>query len=133
MHTIDDLNLRLLSELKEIAEQMGVKNAKRLTKQDLVTKILEIQVSGASIAPEPEEKRTEPQSKRTTVTNVEMERKMRPRRRENVAPTPEPANEKELSSEELTLLLSGIDLSKTHRRPWLNRASKNRPDEANRV
>jgi len=26
----------------------------------------------------------------------------------------------ELSSEELTLLLSGIDLSKTHRRPWLN-------------
>ncbi len=107
MHTIDDLNLRLLSELKEIAEQMGVKNAKRLTKQDLITKILEIQVSGASIAPEPEEKRTEPQSKRTIVTNVEMERKMRPRRRENVAPTPEPANEKELSSEEL---LKTVDL-----------------------
>jgi transposase len=39
----------------------------------------------------------------------------------------------ELSSEELTLLLSGIDLSKTHRRPWLNRASENRPDEASRV
>jgi len=28
----------------------------------------------------------------------------------------------ELSSEELTLLLSGIDLSKTHRRPWLHRS-----------
>jgi transposase len=39
----------------------------------------------------------------------------------------------ELSSEELTLLLSGIDLSKTHRRPRLNRASENRPDEASRV
>ena len=38
----------------------------------------------------------------------------------------------ELSSEELTLLLSGIDLSKTHRRPWLNRASENRPDEESR-
>jgi transcription termination factor Rho len=107
MHTIDDLNLRLLSELKEIAEQIGVKNAKRLTKQDLVSKILETQESGASITPEPKEKTTEPQSKRATVTNVEMERKMRPRRRENVAPTPEPTNEKELSSEEL---LKTVDL-----------------------
>lgn len=39
----------------------------------------------------------------------------------------------ELLSEELTLLLSGIDLSKTQRRPWLNRASEKRPDEASRV
>jgi transposase len=31
----------------------------------------------------------------------------------------------ELSSEELTLLLSGIDLSKTHRRPWLHRGAQN--------
>ena len=31
----------------------------------------------------------------------------------------------ELSSEELTLLLSGIDLSKTHRRPWLQRSPQN--------
>lgn len=38
-----------------------------------------------------------------------------------------PNTSMELSSEELTLLLSGIDLSKTHRRPWLNRASENRP------
>jgi hypothetical protein len=38
----------------------------------------------------------------------------------------------ELPNEELTLLLSGIDLSKTHRRPWLNRASESRPDEASR-
>jgi transposase len=30
----------------------------------------------------------------------------------------------ELSSEELTLLLSGIDLSKTQRRPWLDRRPK---------
>ena len=43
-----------------------------------------------------------------------------------------PNTSMELSSEELTLLLSGIDLSKTHRRPWLNRASENRPDEESR-
>jgi len=28
MHTIDELNLKLLSELKEVAEAVGVKNAK---------------------------------------------------------------------------------------------------------
>jgi transcription termination factor Rho len=76
MYTIDDLNVRLLSELKEIAEGMGVKNAKKLIKQDLVYKILDQQaVSGDSA---PDEKGVE----------AEPERKMRPRRRENVAPAP---------------------------------------------
>jgi transcription termination factor Rho len=49
MYTIDDLNVRLLSELKEIAEDMGVKNAKKLAKQDLIYKILDQQaVAGES-------------------------------------------------------------------------------------
>ncbi len=43
MYTIDDLNVRLLSELKEIAEKLGVKNAKKLAKQELVYKILDQQ------------------------------------------------------------------------------------------
>lgn len=73
MYTIDDLNVRLLSELKEIAEGMGVKNAKKLTKQDLVYKILDQQAVAGDPAPE---------------VNAEAgpERKIRPRRRENVAP-----------------------------------------------
>ena len=51
MYTIDDLNVRLLSELKEIAEDMGVKNAKKLAKQDLIYKILDQQaVAGESAA-----------------------------------------------------------------------------------
>ncbi len=75
MYTIDDLNVRLLSELKEIAEGMGVKNAKKLTKQDLVYKILDQQaVAGDNSAEVP--------------ASPEPERKMRPRRRENVAPAP---------------------------------------------
>ena len=91
MYTIDDLNVRLLSELKEIAEGMGVKNAKKLSKQDLVYKILDQQaVSGE----------TAPASKKNASQEAEPERKMRPRRRENVAPTPAKA-EGELSSEEL--------------------------------
>ncbi|MBI3482323.1 MAG: Rho termination factor N-terminal domain-containing protein, partial [Bacteroidetes bacterium] len=73
MLTIDELNLKLLSELKEMADAMGVKNAKKLTKEELVYKILDQQaVSGAPV----------PASK----NEGQPERKMRPRRRENVAP-----------------------------------------------
>ncbi|MFM7855502.1 MAG: Rho termination factor N-terminal domain-containing protein, partial [Flammeovirgaceae bacterium] len=39
MYTIDNLNVMLISELKEIAEGMGI-NAKKLGKQELVYKIL---------------------------------------------------------------------------------------------
>jgi transcription termination factor Rho len=91
MYTIDDLNVRLLSELKDIAEGMGIKNAKKLSKQDLVYKILDEQ----AVSPE-----TAPAAKKATTQEGEPERKMRPRRRENVAPTPAKA-ESELSSEEL--------------------------------
>jgi len=101
MHTIDDLNLKLLSELKEIAEGMGVKNAKKLTKEEIVYKILDQQaVSGSEATPKAESS----------------ERKMRPRRRENVAPpvaaavssaAKELSGEKELSSEEM---IQGMDL-----------------------
>src|SRR5690606_26483980 len=88
MYTIDDLNVRLLSELKEIAEGMGVKNAKKLSKQDLIYKILDQQaVAGEATTPAPPRKSH-------VVTDAEPERKMRPRRRENVAPTP-PSVEKE--------------------------------------
>jgi len=48
MYTIDDLNVRLLSELKEIADKLGVSNYKKLPKKDLVYKILDQQ----AISPE---------------------------------------------------------------------------------
>ncbi|MBX7125004.1 MAG: transcription termination factor Rho [Cyclobacteriaceae bacterium] len=78
MYTIDDLNVKLLSELKDIAEGMGVKNAKKLGKQDLVYKILDQQaVTGGG----------EP-SKEGQSSQQHPERRLRPRRRENVAPVP---------------------------------------------
>ena len=43
MYTIDELKVRLLSELKEVAESLGVKNYKKLAKQDLIYKILDQQ------------------------------------------------------------------------------------------
>src|SRR5882762_2383471 len=99
MHTIDELNLKLLSELKEIAEGMGVKNAKKLAKEELVYKILDQQ----ALAPE-----STPKTKST-------ERKMRPRKRENVTPmtaavssaAKKLSNQKELSNKEM---LQNIDI-----------------------
>jgi len=108
MYTIDDLNVRLLSELKEIAEDMGVKNAKKLAKQDLIYKILDQQaVAGESAA------KTAPATQTETLSQdmpTEPERKMRPRRRENVAPTPPPPPkpESDFSSDEI---LDSIDIN----------------------
>ena len=43
MYNIEELRIRLLSELKEIAEELGVKNSKSLKKDELVYAILDQQ------------------------------------------------------------------------------------------
>jgi len=43
MYNIEELEVRLLSELKEIAEQLGVPNVKKLQKKELIYKILDQQ------------------------------------------------------------------------------------------
>ncbi len=96
MYTIDELNDKLISELKELAEGLGVKNAKKLAKEELVYKILDQQAVTSAGDP--------PTAKKTN-EGGEPERKMRPRKRENVAPAPaevqpEKGNE-EVSSEEM--------------------------------
>lgn len=98
MYTIDDLNVRLLSELKEIAEQMGIKNARKLTKQDLIYKILDQQaITGEAPGA--------PAGSSSAAGGV---RTLRPRKRENVAPR----QEKELSTDELLTSLNA-DLETT--------------------
>ncbi len=115
MYTIDDLNVRLLSELKEIAEDMGVKNAKKLAKQDLIYKILDQQaVAGESAS------KAQVTENATKETPAEPERKLRPRRRENVAPTPPPPapkTESDFSSDEL---LDSIDINFDSTPPTFN-------------
>jgi len=49
MYTINELKDRLLSDLKEIAERMNVGNFKRLSKQDLIYKILDQQALNPNI------------------------------------------------------------------------------------
>src|ERR1700753_3145425 len=79
MYTIDDLNVKLLSELKDIADQMGIKNARKLGKQELVYKILDEQAVKGDDKPAKKEESA-------PANNNNTERRMRPRRRENVAP-----------------------------------------------
>jgi transcription termination factor Rho len=114
MYTIDDLNVRLLSELKEIAEGIGVKNAKKLSKQDLIYKILDQQAVAGDSLPAP---------KKAVVADADPERKMRPRRRENVAPTPPPVkSESDFSSDEL---LDSININFDQGMPSFDDSSEN--------
>ncbi|MDO7846893.1 transcription termination factor Rho [Hymenobacter sp. M29] len=53
MYTINELKDRLLSDLKEIAEKMNVGNFKRLSKQDLIYKILDQQALTPTAAEQP--------------------------------------------------------------------------------
>ena len=112
MYIIDELKLMLLSELKEIAEKLGVKNFKKLNKQDLIYAILDQQ----AITPEDklpvkkDEKETEAAASEETAKTEETEKpkpsgriredrpnKRRPKR-ENVAEAA-PATEEAASTD----------------------------------
>jgi transcription termination factor Rho len=74
MYNIEELNMQLLSDLKKIAEQLGVKNYKKLAKQELIYAILETQAS----TPEkdlPVRKKAEEKPKRAKRVNVKDEKK----------------------------------------------------------
>ncbi|PIB37153.1 transcription termination factor Rho [Reichenbachiella sp. 5M10] len=79
MYNIEELNDRLLSELKDIADNLGIKNFKRAAKKDLIYKILDEQ----AVNPEPAKqiKAKEEKSKSTE------------------APQSEPVAEKEVKKE----------------------------------
>lgn len=91
MYNIEELEDRLLSELKDIAEKLGIQNFKKLQKKELIYKILDQQ----AVMPEPQ--LTE-NKQMMTIDNTEdgsrdeKEPRKRIRKRENVKET-EPANE----------------------------------------
>ena len=90
MYTIDELKLMLLSELKEIAEKMAVKNFKKLNKQDIIYAILDQQ------AITPEDKlptKTEETKETADADKAEAEEKPRPARAEIPKPRPRPKRE----------------------------------------
>jgi transcription termination factor Rho len=76
MYNIDELQVRLLSELREIAEELDLKNYKKLNKQDLIYKILDQQ----AVLPDdklPAKKPSENESKEQS--QEEKEQKPKPR------------------------------------------------------
>lgn len=91
MYNIEELNVRLLSELKEIAEDLGVKNYKKLPKKELIYKILDQQailpdteIPVAKKNPKPENN-TVREEKKVPVNKQKDEERRRPRvKRENV-------------------------------------------------
>ncbi|MCU0352692.1 MAG: transcription termination factor Rho [Cytophagales bacterium] len=101
MYTIDDLNLRLLSELRDIAEKLGVANFKKLAKQDLVYKILDRQAvmpdseivadetPAPAAKPEPQNGAVPP---RENHNRADRDNKRVRMKRENVKPTDENAS-----------------------------------------
>ncbi|MEM6522555.1 MAG: transcription termination factor Rho [Bacteroidota bacterium] len=129
MYNKEELNVRLLSELKEIAEELGLKNYKRLSKEDLIYKILDQQ----AVMPEkdlPKKKQTEkPPAKET---KAEEKKESKPRRRQNVKAKKE-ENEKDMSSEELLESFNiELDESVKEIKEDVKRDSDKRRDEGDR-
>ena len=82
MYNIEELRIRLLSELKEIAEELGVKNHKSLKKDDLVYAILDQQ----AITPE----QALPKKKPSIVENSPEPEVLKPKAEESKPKAEEP-------------------------------------------
>ena len=119
MYNIEELNVRLLSELKEIAEKLGVKNYKRLPKSELIYKILDQQaVTPESelrekVAEKPKKAEKPAKKENSKESSNQSKSKRRPRvQRENVKvekdkKKAQPESESDMSAEEL---LGSFDL-----------------------
>ena len=109
MYTIDELKIRLLSELKEIAESLNVKNYKKLAKQDLIYAILDQQAitpedqlptkkgeqppQGAEVKEEKPKAKKRPKKSEKAEGEEDKAEKPQRRKRENVKETSEAAVE----------------------------------------
>ncbi len=127
MYTIQDLNVQLLSELKEVAEKLGLDHFKKLPKKELIYKILDFQASNPvesetkKVAPDRKTKKTDIPKTRPDVSKtrpdvpktpsdvsktppVEEKKKKLSFKRENVKKTEEKAPEEpkdQMSAEDL--------------------------------
>ncbi|MEQ8238241.1 MAG: transcription termination factor Rho [Cyclobacteriaceae bacterium] len=109
MYTIDDLSVRLLSELREIAEGLGIKNAKKTAKRDLIYEILDKQAT----MPDSEIEKIKTEKEPTESKPVEKAEARPPRKpvrkRENVKENekPEPKAEREKGGDDI---LKSLDI-----------------------
>ena len=69
MLSIDDLNPKLLAELRVIAEKNGIKDPSKFSKKELIAKILEKQ-SSTSDTPAEKSKSAQPSGKRLSLIHI---------------------------------------------------------------
>jgi transcription termination factor Rho len=114
MYSIEELNIKLLSEVRQLAEELGVKVVGKPTKKDLIAKILEHQAS----APTPTtDAVTETEKKPETTPTLKLRRE-----RQNVAPRVElPVLEQPPALQEVV---------QEKKRSRLNKREKQSPEKA---
>lgn len=103
MYDILQLNEMLVPELREIAEQLNLKSYKRLSKQDLIYKILDEQaLSGdnKTVEKKEESKETSAEEKQTKQNGQRRQRSRRARAPKKEAPKEETKAEKESETKE---------------------------------
>ena len=140
MYTIEELNVRLLSELKEIAEQLGVKNFKKLPKKELIYKILDIQ----AVTPEKDLPAKVSSSQEEEVAKKPQKEKPKRPKRQNVANAKKGGEAKEIADavQSTDDLLASFDLkvepgketgekesNKPKREPVADKGGKREPRE----
>jgi transcription termination factor Rho len=95
MYNIEELDVKLLSELKDIADQLGISNSKKLQKKELIYKILDQQaITPINQLPEKKPTMSTEKPEDASLRDLKNDPKKRPRKRENV-------KEMEIGSEEL--------------------------------
>ena len=124
MYTLDDLSVRLLSELREIAEGLGVKGAKKAAKKDLIYSILDHQATLPDSEVEKLQKKTE-KAPEAEVEPKKEETKPPRKKRQNVAKVIEEASK---SAEDL---LESFDLSaeESEAKPEAKKPESRKPRE----
>lgn len=113
MYNIEELKIRLLSELKEIAEELGVKNYKTLKKDDLIYAILDQQ----AITPEKALPKKKPSKIEQDAPEAENPQKEETSPRQAVAPTPEKPKFRRQNVTEITKGSPEADAPKEAREP----------------
>ena len=126
MYTIDELQVRLLSELREIAEELDLKNYKKLNKADLIYKILDQQAvlpedklpqkkaPAAAAAPEEESKSssdsdTKPNERKPS-ERKKKEQPARARKRVNVTETEDSETDEKQSKPSANELMESFNV-----------------------
>lgn len=126
MYNILQLNEMLVPELREIAERLEVKGYKRLTKKDLIYKILDYQAMKGAIPEGDADKKEEQDDKKTP---EKKERKTAPRKAR--AKTP-PTTKEEPKKEENPKVEEKAEAPKEETEEKLEKETKKRPERKKR-